>query len=391
MSEPCEIVEALATATSSCPTIEVVVIAVGVAVSTTTAFAGVTPPTIVESATCTSVTYPESYALPVSSGAASSVLFPTLDFMYVVSNSAEATNTMFAVFTETRTSSAEASSTVYPETYPAVSVSAGIGSSATFIANVAATTLVNSASAASLVYTGLLESVTSSAAATSTTVVVNMATMEVVSEGASASVSYPSTSVDLGTIVNVGAATSTTVAQLGAQLTLVSEAEAESSVAYRDETKIAWVMNTETTAGSRYDNFDFESIVQTTDGVFAVGIDGLYLLDHIADDEGDQIAASVTSGFVDFGVTQQKRLDGVYFGYTSDGKINVTVEVKDSGHQPYTYSLEQSASSAPVNGRVVPGKGLVGRYWRITVSNKDGAYFAVYDATIDIAVSARRL
>jgi hypothetical protein len=55
------------------------------------------------------------------------------------------------------------------------------------------------------------------------------------------------------------------------------------------------------------------------------------------------------------------------------------------------YYLEERDAGAPRNSRIIPGKGLVGRYWRTTTANVDGAAFRIYDTTIDIATSMRRV
>ena len=94
---------------------------------------------------------------------------------------------------------------------------------------------------------------------------------------------------------------------------------------------------------------------------------------------------------MDLGTAEVKRVDNIYFGYTSPGQLAVTVETKDSGHSPAKYLLEKRAATAPRNSRVTPGKGMWGRYWRFTVQNVDGAAFEVHDATVDIAVSPRRI
>ena len=174
------------------------------------------------------------------------------------------------------------------------------------------------------------------------------------------------------------------------QLLLESTAEVSSDVWYKDPGRVAWLMNTETTAASWYDNFDFESIAQPPGKVLAVGPDGLYELGGPTD-SGEQIDAEVVSGFADFGAAQTKRVDNLYFGYTSEGRISVTTETYESGHLPSTYYLEQRDASAPRNSRVTPGKGLWGRYWRMTIRNVNGAEFEVHDATVDIAVSTRRV
>ena len=184
--------------------------------------------------------------------------------------------------------------------------------------------------------------------------------------------------------------TSLVLLQTSATLAITSSADGLSDVWFKDPTSKAWVMNTETTAVGWYDNFSFESIVSWKGRELAVGPDGIHEL--VGDtDNGVRIDSFVESGFTDFGATQTKRLDNMYFGYTSGGQIAVKAEVYESGHPPSTYLLEARDANAPRNSRVTPGKGLWGRYWRLTISNVDGADFEVHDASVDIAVSTRRI
>jgi hypothetical protein len=174
------------------------------------------------------------------------------------------------------------------------------------------------------------------------------------------------------------------------QAVMENYADASDSVWYKDPNRVAWVLNTETSAASWYTNYDFDSVAQVPGKELAVGPDGLYVLTG-ATDAGDLIKASVASGFVDFGNPQTKRMDAMYFGYTSAGQLSVSVETYGSGHAASVYLLEQRTAAAPRNSRVIPGKGLVGRYWRTTIENVGGVDFDVYDTSVDIAVSTRRV
>jgi len=242
----------------------------------------------------------------------------------------------------------------------------------------------------SAVALGLLETAAEGANASSMVVLLRRAEESITStaEGTDGVVATAESQTFL--LLSSGEAASMVMLQSSNQLLLESAAEVSSDVWYKNPDCVAWLMNTETTAASWYDNFDFESIAQPPDKVLAVGPDGLYELSGPTD-SGEQIDAEVVSGFSDFGVAQTKRVDNMYFGYTSEGHILVTAEAYDSGHPPSTYFLEQRNTTAPRNSRVTPGKGLWGRYWRMTIRNVDGADFEVHDATVDIAVSSRRV
>lgn len=150
----------------------------------------------------------------------------------------------------------------------------------------------------------------------------------------------------------------------------------------------AFVMNTETGALSRYSNYQFDSIAMVNGVVMGVGPLGLYALEGDTDN-GDLISAEVVTGFGDFGDVSAKRVESVYFGYTSEGELRVKAEVLEGGSG--TYSMEARPAGAPRNNRTILGKGLRGRYWRWTITNTAGAAFTVVDAFVDVASSNRRV
>lgn len=153
----------------------------------------------------------------------------------------------------------------------------------------------------------------------------------------------------------------------------------------------AFVVNTETSAVSHYTNFGFDSFAQLPDGrVLAAGPTGLAVLEG-PNDAGSPIHAAITTGFSDFKTPQTKRVEAVYFGYTSDGQMDFMAEARDSGHSPTTYRLEERLSTTPRTTRVHIGKGLFGRYWRFTVQNVGGSAFEIHDMAADVATSARRV
>lgn len=153
----------------------------------------------------------------------------------------------------------------------------------------------------------------------------------------------------------------------------------------------ALVMNTETSALSHYTNFGFESLVQLPDGrVLAAGPAGLFLLGGNTD-SGVPINASITTGFMEFKTAQTKRLESMYFGYTSGGQTSVRVEVAEPVPRQHTYLLETRPVGGPKTTRVRFGKGLFGRYWRLTFQNTAGSAFEVHDMSTDMAASARRI
>lgn len=390
MSESCEIVEELVVATSSCPATDVIMVQSSVGNGTSSTMPGITQPTITESGNATSQVSIDAYAMMINVAEAHSDVSPSLVVTSLISNAAQGKSSLFAVFNEMAESVANAEDEIAAMDVPQLLLSAAQATSS-LVANTVAVFQANEAAkATSSVALGLLETAAEGASASSMVVLLRRVEESVTStaEGTDDVVATGEPQTFL--LLSSGEAASMVMLQSSSQLLLESTAEVSSDVWYKDPGRVAWLMNTETTAASWYDNFDFESIAQPPGKVLAVGPDGLYELVG-ATDSGEQIDAEVVSGFADFGAAQTKRVDNLYFGYTSEGRISVTTETYESGHPPSTYFLEQRAANAPRNSRVTPGKGLWGRYWRMTIRNVDGADFEVHDATVDIAVSSRRV
>lgn len=249
-------------------------------------------------------------------------------------------------------------------------------------------TATSSASASSSdVSSGKSEEADSSATAVSATIVLRSASgLSISSSTADDEVIAGATDDEV--LLSAASCLSAVVTSATMNALLLDTFSSFSETVFRNPAVVAWLMNTETTALSHYTNFDFESVAQIGDRTFAVGPDGVYELTGDTDD-GVSIPALVESGFMDFGAQQTKRMDAIYIGYKSTGLLGVTVETLEGGTG--AYSLEQRDATAPRTSRIIPGKGLVGRYWRTTVTNTAGADFSIYDATIDLAVSARRV
>lgn len=152
----------------------------------------------------------------------------------------------------------------------------------------------------------------------------------------------------------------------------------------------AWVMNTETTAMSRYEGYDFESVAVHDGVLYGVNRDGIYKLDA-ATDAGLTIPAAVETGFLDLGSFQHKRVPTAYIGYRANGKLQLKVQTMENTAQSYTYETVSVPAQQPVNTKILIGKGLVSAYWKFTLSNKNGAYFDLDKWGVDVAVSQRRV
>jgi hypothetical protein len=159
-----------------------------------------------------------------------------------------------------------------------------------------------------------------------------------------------------------------------------------------------YVVNTRSFAVTEYGNYDFTSYTRLTDGVYMSGPDGVSKIDGTQDvlliDTGDQIdtttapiPCSWTTGNVDFGSVQQKRVTDIYSSVTGDGDIAVTVSA-DKG-DPYEYRSADFDAASNKERQIQVGKGLKGRFWTFTFA-KD-APFVHNDSHVAVVDLSRRV
>lgn len=390
MTDYCEIVEDSALAQSSCPNTDVVMVQNSTAAASSTVVLGFSPPITTSTATATEQVTIDSYALLVGTANGEDDVSHTLVVSGLLISAAKAASSAFTALSEMAISSAHAEDEIAALDIPVLVMASAQATSLVTASTVVTMGLDSSADARSHVTLGLLESVSSTSNASSAVILLRRAEALVVSSANAADLVFPTNRPQTYLLISEGDSSSMVLIQHNTTMLIEASADSGSSVWFKNTGNLAWVLNTETTAASWYDNFDFDSILQPPGKVLAIGADGIYELTGNTD-EGEQIDAEVVPGMVDFGAPQIKRIEYLYFGYTSEGRISVTPEVLDSGHSPTTYYLEQRAATAPRNSRVEPGKGLWGRYWRMTIRNVDGADFEVHDATVDVAVSSRRV
>ena len=393
MSDYCEICEGVALATSSCPATDVIMVRAETANATSSMVAAPQPQgVVVSSGAGTDSVVIDAYAVLLNSANAASTVSHTMVITDLLRSSASGVSSVVQGLEQMAEAAANATDEILVADAAQLLVSAAQAmSSIAGAGTIADVFLESKGEAKSFASLGLLEAVTSSAHATGLLAVLQRRVdVLATSSAAATSDASPSGAPETYLLLSTADGTSMVQVQTDVVLSISSSAEATSDVWFKDPTSKAWVMNTETTAMGWYDNFSFESIVSWKGRELAVGPDGIHELTGDTDN-GQEIDSLVESGFTDFGVAQTKRLDNMYFGYTSDGQIAVQTEVYESGSPPSTYLLEERDANAPRNSRVTPGKGLWGRYWRLTITNVDGADFEVHDATVDIAVSTRRI
>lgn len=385
----CETVETLVTATSE-TVIEMVIVNTNFAAASNTLIGGIAA-MLVSVAAAVSTPTVDHFAVITDTATATDTLMYSADIYPVTTEStARAREVTFVVVEDDVVSTANATGVGTYTMSPIVVVNSAAASSTSFYDVTYSSTVSVLANAINTTESGGYELATNTAAGTNVLTATRVSEVSVTETAAGQDTTYLLTTPQAYVATSAGVATSEIYVQMALTATVDNYADASDSVWYKDPNRVAWVMNTETAAASWYVNYDFNSVIQVPGKELAVGPDGLYVLTG-ATDAGELIKASVVSGFDDFGNAQTKRMDALYFGYTSAGQLSVSVETYGSGHAASVYLLEQRAAAAPRNSRVIPGKGLVGRYWRTTIENTGGVDFDVYDTSVDIAVSARRI
>lgn len=126
-----------------------------------------------------------------------------------------------------------------------------------------------------------------------------------------------------------------------------------------------YVMNTSTNAMTEYTNFKFNSFATFKGKTIGANDGGIFELLG-SNDNGADIAIEIDTGTLDFGSEKLKRLLELYFGYRSDGDLDIQVIVDD--HETYDYTLGTQGHDGIYTNRLKLGKGMKGRYFQVKIN-----------------------
>lgn len=152
----------------------------------------------------------------------------------------------------------------------------------------------------------------------------------------------------------------------------------------------AWVMNTETSAMSRYANLPVESLARVGGVLLGLGTEGLFK--HEGDtDNGAAITSSVRTGRMDFRVQQLKRLDDMIISYSCNGAMTMNVSVYGGTSEgTFSYDMPERPAESVRGNRFKVGRGLVSKFWQFEWTSLNGSRFKVTSGTVDVAPSTVR-
>jgi len=151
----------------------------------------------------------------------------------------------------------------------------------------------------------------------------------------------------------------------------------------------AWVINHNTGAPSRYENYDFDAFAVIGEDFLAARGDGIYLLTG-DDDNGADIDAIATIGRTDFEEPVLKRVTAAFLGLNSAGQAHLTIRT-DQGITTGPYKLRQ-APAASTTERAKFRRGIKSRYWEFDIENVLGGDLQVKSAEFEtIILGEKRL
>jgi hypothetical protein len=149
-----------------------------------------------------------------------------------------------------------------------------------------------------------------------------------------------------------------------------------------------YVLNTENSAITEYDNFPFNSFCTFKGKHLAAGANGITLLEGNKDNSTD-IKAYFNVGNNDFDLPNIKKVTDAYLSMKGDGSYYLTVTSDDG--TPHDYLLTATTGDRIKNLKTNVGKGKKGRYFELELSNIAGADFELYDMVLNVELLKRNI
>jgi hypothetical protein len=148
-----------------------------------------------------------------------------------------------------------------------------------------------------------------------------------------------------------------------------------------------WVVNSDTSASSSYENYSFNSFSAFNGQMYGARSDGLYLMEG-ATDAGAAIHSGLSFGATDFNTQQLKRLEYAYVGLSSAGTMYLKVKVQ--GGTEYVYAARRSDDFMALQ-RIDVGRGLRATYMTFELYNSDGCDFELNTVSFRAAELTRSI
>ena len=147
-------------------------------------------------------------------------------------------------------------------------------------------------------------------------------------------------------------------------------------------------MHTEQQALTTYSNYPFNSYTKFNGVYLGASTLGVFALSG-ATDAGTAILGAAEGGDMDMGTSFMKSVDRAYIGGTASGALRLSLTT--DGAQTRGYAVTHTGQAGPHENRVVLGRGVVSRYYRMRIENVAGAQFSLYALELRPTLLKRRI
>jgi hypothetical protein len=155
-------------------------------------------------------------------------------------------------------------------------------------------------------------------------------------------------------------------------------------------TDTVYTMNLAHKGVTKYTHMAFTRIGRFKDKIIGIAPDGYYTISKATKTaNGTNITSTISSGQLDFGTPNQKRIPAFYLGYRAAGDILVSLQ--NDAMAPVTYTLPANQASGITQRRILAARGRRGRYWKVTLQNVNGAEFDIDNAELFVENLKRRI
>jgi len=139
------------------------------------------------------------------------------------------------------------------------------------------------------------------------------------------------------------------------------------------EEYVAWVLNPQNKAFTKYTNWPFNSFVSLAQNTYGLSDEGVSILEG-NNDAGQNIPFQLSSGLMDFGSPEQSNLRHAYMGVVSGGDLVLKVISTAVGQRTEDYYRLRGMEGSSIFETVQSFSNAVqARFWRFEVENLRGA------------------
>ena len=153
-----------------------------------------------------------------------------------------------------------------------------------------------------------------------------------------------------------------------------------------DDSLDCWVVNYESNAFSRYNNFNFNSFAELNQEYYGANESGIFKLGGIKDNELEIISKIVTGKIDVSGMGALSYVRDIIIYHTSDGTLRLNIKANDGKVENYRLL---NPTDELVSSRILLSKGRKAVYWQFELTNDEQTDFTIEEMKIYRVVSGR--